>query len=193
MKKSIKFIVLAVIALTSNGLKAQKTVNIHNFKDLKAEYSIVVTSGFDNNGKENDKNAIGIVQKNNTAKSFDDIWMSSIGVNNLEEFYTLLSSAKAKQIECDSLYTSSQTIKTDLNYVIKSNNHKFNILLFSDYDNTWVTNTNVSIYTTSGISRIYIHFENNEDYPKNIHPSSVTLSLKKSQLDDLIRIIDSIK
>lgn len=195
MKKNlIKSIIIAIfIAFVSINLNAQEEVKVYKLKDTKAEYSIAVVPSVDNYGKENGKNAIGIAQKSGTAKEFDDIWTSMIAINNLDEFYELLIDAKNKQLECDSLYKDCKTIKTKLENTIISNNHKFNILLAGDYDLTWITNTNVTIYTTSGMSRVYIHFDNAEKYGKSIYPQSVTLSLRSTQLDNLIKIVEDLK
>lgn len=195
MKKNIiKSIIIAIfIVIASINLNAQEEVKIYKLKDTKAEYSVVVTPAVDNLGKENGNNAIGIVQKSGTAKEFDDIWTSMVCINNLDEFYELLIDAKNKQLECDSLYTDSKTIKTNLENTITSNNHKFNVLLAGDYDNTWITKTNVTIYTTSGMSRVYIHFDNAEKDGKSIYPQSVTLSLRSTQLDNLIKIVEELK
>lgn len=195
MKKNLitSIIIAIMITFASTNLNAQEEVKIYKLKDIKAEYSIVVTPAIDNLGKENGKNAIGIVQKSGTAKEFDDIWTSMIAINNLDKFYELLIDSKNKQLECDSLYKDSKTIKTNLENTIISNNYKFNVLLAGDYDNTWITNTNVTIYTTSGMSRVYIHFDNVEKDGKSIYPQSVTLSLRSSQLDNLIKIVEELK
>lgn len=195
MKKNIitSIIIAIFIVIASINLNAQEEVKIYKLKDTKAEYSVVVTPAVNNLGKENGKNAIGIVQKSGTVKEFNDIWTSMIAINNLDEFYELLIDAKNKQLECDSLYKDSKTIKTNIEKTIISNYHKFNVLLAGDYDNTWITNTNVTIYTTSGMSRVYIHFDNAEKDGKSIYPQSVTLSLRSTQLDNLIKIVEELK
>lgn len=194
MKNIIKSVIIAIfIAFASTNLNAQEEVKIYKLKDTRAEYSIVAAPSVDNYGKENGKNAIGIKQKTNSAKDFDDIWTSIVCINNLDEFYELLIDAKNKQLECDSLYKDSKTIKTNLEKTIISNNRKLNVLLAGDYDNTWITNTNVTIYTTSGMSRVYIHFDNAEKDGKSIYPQSVTLSLRSIQLDNLIKIVEELK
>ena len=194
MKHIIKLFIIAIfIVIASINLNAQEEVKIYKLKDTRAEYSIVAAPSVDNYGKENGKNAIGIKQKTNSAKDFDDIWTSIVCINNLDEFYELLIDAKNKQLECDSLYKDSKTIKTNLEKTIISNNRKLNVLLAGDYDNTWITNTNVTIYTTSGMSRVYIHFDNAEKDGKSIYPQSVTLSLRSIQLDNLIKIVEELK
>ena len=194
MKHIIKLFIIAIfIVIASINLNAQEEVKIYKLKDTRAEYSIVAAPSVDNYGKENGKKAIGIKQKTNSAKDFDDIWTSIVCINNLDEFYELLIDAKNKQLECDSLYKDSKTIKTNLEKTIISNNRKLNVLLAGDYDNTWITNTNVTIYTTSGMSRVYIHFDNAEKDGKSIYPQSVTLSLRSIQLDNLIKIVEELK